>query len=244
MEDKRITQAVILSAGFGMRLASVTGNKIPKVMVPILGKPILEWHIERLRDCGIKDIYINLHFLPDVVKNYFGDGSKWGVTIDYFIERPEILGTGGGIKDFDGKLHGDFFVIYGDVFSLVDYKKMEEAYYERPGIIGMEIVGETDHPHDSDLVELDDSLKFLKIYTKPHKELPKKFKSMRTTFIFNERILKYIPKNTHNSIDHELLPEVMGKGEEVYGYECREYMKDIGTPNRYKQVEDYLRQNI
>lgn len=244
MSSPIITQAVILSAGLGTRLREVTGDAIPKVMVLLLGKPILEWHIERLKAHGVKEFFVNLFYLPDAIKNYFGDGSKWGVTINYCLEEPEIRGTAGGVKDFGGKLTGNFFVIYGDVYNEIDYAKMEAAFAAHKGIIAMTTVGENDHPWDSDLVEVADDGRFLKIHPKPHKELPEKYKAMRAAvFIFNEKIFPYIPEKTYYEIDRELLPAVMAKGEVVYGYEPskEEFIKDIGTPERYRAVEEYLK---
>ncbi len=249
MENK-ITQAVILSAGFGTRLKPLTDN-IPKVMVPFSGKPLLQWHIEQLKKHGVEEFFINLFYLPEVVKNYFGDGSKFGVKINYFLEQPEILGTAGGIKDFsakggsasggDGYLKNNFFVVYGDVFSLLDYTKMAESFLNnKDNPIGMTIVGFNDHPHDSDLVQVDKNLKFIKVYPKPNKELPENWRAMRTTFVFNERILKYIPENKYYEIDHQLLPDILSKGEKFYGYETTDYLKDIGTPERYADVQKYL----
>lgn len=240
----KITQAVILSAGFGTRLKEITGNDMPKVMVPMLGKPLLQWHIEQFKKAGVNEFFINLHFLPEVIKDYFGNGEKFEVKINYYVEEPEILGTAGGVKDFDGQLKGNFFVIYGDILSLIDYQKMEEAYSKLPqGVIGMERVGINDHPHDSDLASVDENLKFLKIYPKPHKVLPESYRAMRGAFIFNEKILSYIPAKQYYEIDHGLLPDVLSKGEGFYGYECDDFMKDIGTPERYKAVEDYLKKS-
>ncbi|MEK7075434.1 MAG: nucleotidyltransferase family protein, partial [Patescibacteria group bacterium] len=199
----RITQAVILSAGFGTRLKPIT-DKIPKVMAPFSGKPLLQWHIEQLKKHGVEEFFINLFYLPEVVKNHFGDGSKFGIKINYFLEKPEILGTAGGIKDFDGKLKDNFFVVYGDVFSLLDYTKMAENFIEKQdNPIGMTIVGFNDHPHDSDIAQVDENLKFIKVYPKPNKELPPNWRVMRTTFIFNERILPHIPQGEYYEIDHQ-----------------------------------------
>lgn len=234
----KIIQAVILSAGIGTRLRPLTEN-LPKVMVPIDGKPLLECHFEQFKKYGIKEFFINLHYLPEKITDYFGDGSKWGIKIIYKYES-EILGTAGGIKNFESDLKNNFFVIYGDIFSLVDYSKMNEFFNQKPGAIGMELIGDTDHPLDSDLVEINDGLRFLKIYPKPHKELPKKYKSMRGIYIFNEKILKYIPIQKYYEIDHNLLPEVLERGENIYGYETTDYLKDIGTLERYQKVQKYL----
>lgn len=85
--QNKITQAVLLSAGLGTRMRALTEKmNIPKVMTPLLGKPLLEWHIEALKKYRITEFFINLHYLPDAIQSYFGDGSKWGVKITYALE--------------------------------------------------------------------------------------------------------------------------------------------------------------
>ncbi len=254
-----IKQAIILSAGLGTRLRPITDN-IPKVMVPLAGKPLLEHHILQFKKHGVSEFFINLHYLPDAITNYFGDGSKWGVKITYRLEE-KILGTAGGIKGFSAEgacpsvrrgsssggerqLDDEFFVVYGDMFSLVDYSKMREAFEKKPAdAIGMMVVGENDHPQDSDLVEVNNELRFLKVHSKPHKELPKKWKSLDAVYIFRRGILKYIPADAYYEIDHQLLPDIVRCGEQFYGYETSDYLLDIGTIERYRQVEEYLKKN-
>ncbi|MEY4731156.1 MAG: hypothetical protein RL681_102 [Candidatus Parcubacteria bacterium] len=236
-----ITQAIILSAGLGTRLRSVTGDAVPKVMVPLGGKPLLEHHIEQFKKFGVNELFINLFYLPEKITDYFGDGSKWNVKITYVKEEPEIRGTAGGVKNFDGMVHGDFFVIYGDMFSRLDYGRMAAEFAERPGHIGMMLIGETDHPQDSDLVEVDDALNFKKLYLKPHaRNLPDTRMSFLATYIFNERIMRYIPPKRYYEIDHQILPDILMKGERFSGYLSDDYILDIGTPERYNAVEEYL----
>src|SRR3989344_5482787 len=115
-------QAVILSAGKGTRLYPLT-KKIPKVMIDIQGKPLLEHHILLLHKYGINEIFINLFTLPDISKNYFRDGSKFGVRIRYSVES-KLIGTAGSLRNFREKLKSDFFVLYGDVFMQANLKKM------------------------------------------------------------------------------------------------------------------------
>lgn len=234
-----ISQAVILAAGFGTRLRPLTDN-IPKVMVPLVGKPLLLRHIEQLKKHGILDIYINVHYLPGVITKYFGDGSRFGVHITYAFETPDILGTAGGIKNFEGMLQENFFVVYGDVFSLVDYTKMAEEFFNKENAIAMEIVGDTNHPADSDLVEVDNEGKFIKMYKKPHVVLPVDYRSMRALFIFNKKIFRYIPSGKYYEIDHQVIPEVLEAGENIYGYETSDYLKDIGTIERHAIAEQYI----
>lgn len=235
--QNKISQAIILSAGLGTRLRPIT-EKIPKVMIPISGRPLLAYHFDQFKKSGVKEFFVNLHHLPKVIKDYFGNGKKLGVKIHYRLE-PKLLGTAGGIKNFEKKLKNNFFVIYGDIFSLVNYSKMAKEFFKKEKAIGLEIIGDTDHPFDSDLVEVGKDLKFLKIYPKPHKKLPKNYKAMRGVYIFNKRILKYIPAKRYYEIDHHLLPKILKNKEKFYGYQTKDYLKDIGTIGRYREVQNF-----
>jgi len=125
-------KAMLLAAGLGTRLRPLT-NQMPKCMVPVDGKPILERNIEWLCKYGITEIVINLYHLPEVVMDYFGDGSRWGVDITYSIER-EILGTAGGVKHvarlFD---EGAFLVWYVDNLSTCDLKRLITFHQAKGG---------------------------------------------------------------------------------------------------------------
>ena len=110
---------MILAAGEGQRLGEITKN-IPKPMIEVNGKPVLEHNLEMCRKAGVNDIYINLHHLPDKIRNYFDDGSNYGVNIKYNFE-PELLGTAGALLPFKKNLKDDsFFVIYGDNYISFD----------------------------------------------------------------------------------------------------------------------------
>lgn len=233
-----ITQAIVLSAGLGTRLRPLT-DRIPKVMVPLGGRPLLEHHILRLRDAGVFEIFINLHYLPDVIRNHFGDGSRFGVSIRYAYE-PKTLGTAGGIKQFEPYLGDAFFVVYGDVYSELDYRSMGEAFFARHDAYCLELIGNTDHPHDSDLVEMDEEMRFMRIYPKPHLSFPSRYKVMRGIFVFKKEVLGYIPSGTYHEIDHDLLPRLLEDEKSVYGYESDAFVKDIGTVDRYRIVEEYM----
>ena len=111
-------QAIILAAGIGKRLGSITQN-IPKPMIKVDNKPILEHNILMCKRNGIEDIFINLHHLPSFIKNYFGDGKKWGVNIKYKYE-PKLLGTAQTVYNFQDHLSESFFVVYGDNYFNYD----------------------------------------------------------------------------------------------------------------------------
>lgn len=248
----KIKQAVILCAGLGTRLRPLT-DTMPKPMIPILGKPLLQWNIEQFKKYGVTEFYINLYYLPDVIRNYFGDGAKWNVKMDYFQEK-EILGTAGGVKDFSAEggsasgggdqLDDYFFVIYGDMLSLVDYGKMAEEFARHPDAIGMQRMQKTDSYADADVAELNPDGSYFKIHPKPHAEKYPNAYRMKGVFILKKEILRYIPKNTFYEIGKQLLPDVVARGKKFYAYECDEYSKGIDTIEKYKEVEEYLKQTI
>ncbi|MBI2033703.1 MAG: nucleotidyltransferase family protein [Candidatus Liptonbacteria bacterium] len=235
----KITQAVILCAGLGTRLKPLT-DTIPKPMIPLLGKPMLEWNIRYFKRHGVREFFVNLHHLPDVIMNYFGDGSRFGVRIHYSFEQT-ILGTAGGLKNFEPTIGDEFYVIYGDMLSLVDYTKMSEAFRKKKDPIGMQRTELTDSYADADVVELDADMKFIKIHSKPHTEKYSNAHRMRGVFILKKEILSFIPEDTFYEIGKELLPEVVAAGKNFYGYGCREYSKGIDTIEKINEVENYLK---
>lgn len=237
--NPKITSAVILCAGLGTRLRPLT-DTMPKPMIPLLGRPMLEWNINHFKSHGVNEFFINLHYLGDVIKNYFGDGSKFGVKINYFFE-PEIMGTAGGLKNFESLLPEFFYLIYGDMLSLVDYSKMAENFFSKPNPVGMQRTKKTDDYKDADVAELDGAMKFIKIHPKPHNESYSNAHRMRGVFILKKSTLSFIPEKTFYEIGKQLLGEVVGHGQDFYGYECSEYSKGIDTIDKYQEVEAYLR---
>ena len=236
---------MLLSAGLGTRIRSMFPD-IPKVMVPLLGKPLLLWHIELLKQYGINEFFINLHYLPDNITNYFGDGSKFGVKISYTLETPEILGTAGGIKNFETSLQDQFFVLYADTFYKIDFGRLVDFYKNLTDPIGMATARRTDHPLDSDLAIVGEGGRVLQFLAKPHKELPNDYWGTSAPYIFSKKILEYIPKGKYYEIDHNLVPELLARNYRYYAcpLEKGEFRKDIGTPERYREVEEYLKTKI
>ena len=235
-----IKQAVILAAGLGTRLRPYT-DTMPKPMIPILGKPMLQWNIEQFKKHGIMEFFINLHYLPDVIKNYFGDGSKFGVKITYNVE-PIILGTAGGVKAFEDRLGDEFFLTYGDTLSLVDYSKMRAAWEKLPPFaIGMQRMERTDAYGDADVAELDKSGAYMAIHAKPHSETYANAYRMRGVFILKKKILSFVPPGKSYEIGKQLLSDIVRRGEAFYSYECNDFSKGIDTLEKWKEVEAYLK---
>lgn len=130
-------KAMVLCAGFGTRLGDLT-KETPKPMLPLLGRPLLSYILAHLRDQGIKEIAVNLHFRPEAVQDYFGDGRKIGVRLEYFAE-PMLLGTAGGLKNAERFFGGDepFLVHYGDILTDQDFRPMLQAHQEHGALVTM-----------------------------------------------------------------------------------------------------------
>ena len=125
MERKNIG-AIILAGGRGMRLRPLTGN-MPKPMVPILDKPVLQLIVSRLVKAGITDIAMTLGYMPERITGYFGNGSKLGARLTYFVERAP-LGTAGGVKNAEKFIDGPFVVMSGDALTNIDIKALVERH--------------------------------------------------------------------------------------------------------------------
>jgi NDP-sugar pyrophosphorylase family protein len=236
-----IRQAGILCAGLGTRLRPFT-DKAPKPMLPLLGVPMIEWNIRRFRQFGVMDYFINLHYLPEVLNNYLGDGSRLGVRIHYHFE-PELLGTAGGIKSFEDQLDEEFFLMYGDIFSNVDYGAMERAWRQKPGALGMQTMKLATNYADADVAELDGEGRVTAVHPKPHTSVYTNAYRMRGIFILRREILNDVPVGEYFEIGNHLLPAVVAKGEPFWGYVCSDYSKGIDTLEKWKEVEEHVRGN-
>jgi NDP-sugar pyrophosphorylase family protein len=132
-------QMVILAGGLGTRLRPLT-YKIPKVLVPVDGKPFLHHQIELLKERGIHDIVLCVGHLADQIRAYFGDGSRLSVRIRYSEERGMLLGTAGALKNAEPLLEDDFFLLYGDAYLLVDYQGVLRYFRNAVGGLGLMVV--------------------------------------------------------------------------------------------------------
>ena len=192
-----ITQAVITAGGRGERLRPLT-DSMPKVMIPLAGKPLLEHHIEHFKKYGVKEFFLTLYYMPDKITEYFGDGSKWGVKIFYHIEDVP-LGDMCGINAFKDKLDERFFFIWGDLYGEVDYSKIDRYFSQLPGAIGIERIEKREYKPEADFVALDETMKMVGIYPKGSVAPSRPVHRLRGSSIFTKRILTSFLR-TGNSI--------------------------------------------
>ena len=236
-----IRQAVILSAGLGSRLRPFT-DRAPKPMLPLQGVPLIAWNIRRFQQFGVESFFINLHYLPDVIPSYLGDGSTMGVRIQYHYE-PELLGTAGGVKSFEEDLDDEFYTIYGDIFSYIDYGVMEGYWRTKREAIGLQTMARTEKYADADIAQLNADGRVTAVHPKPHLTSYSAAHRLRGIFILRREILAQIPSGAYSEIGRDLMPTVLARGEAFYGYETGDFSKGIDTVEKWREVEAYLAAN-
>lgn len=235
-----MNKAVILCGGRGVRLKPLT-DKIPKGLIKIGGRPVLEHLVNVLKRSQVREIYLAISFLGKRIEQYFGNGRKWGVNIFYSYDR-KPLGGAGAIKLLEKKLDATFAVLNGDVLTDLDFAKMAKFHHQKGGL-GTFLVHKTDHPYDSDLVEFDDNFLVKKFFRpKPGDKFTAISKT--GTHIFEPQVFKYIPQNKKYSLEKELIPTLLLKGEKLYAYYSEEYSHDMGTRERLRKVREDFKKGI
>lgn len=243
-------RVVIMAGGKGTRIASVR-NDLPKPMIPVCGKPILEWQIENLKASGLTDIILVVGHLGDVIKDYFDDGSRWGVTVSYFIET-QPLGTAGALFRMP-ELKEDFLLMSGDVMLDVDFNRFIKFHREHNALASL-TVHPNNHPFDSSLIVTETlparngglplhTNKVIKWMNKEDDRLYYRNIVNAGIEIISPQLLKEMQGKLSNlekvDLDRDVLKPAISSGR-IYAYETSEYIKDMGTPDRLKEVESDL----
>ncbi|NVM37938.1 MAG: NDP-sugar synthase [Candidatus Lokiarchaeota archaeon] len=235
-----MTKGIIISGGWGTRLRPLTCT-IPKSLIPVVNKPVIERQILLLKSAGIKDIVLAVSVMSDILKAYFGDGDKLGINIQYTDEK-KPLGTAGAIKLAEDYLKDEnFFMLNGDVILNFDFKVMVQAHarYKGLGVIASKIV--PDPSRYGVLIVEEESNKILKFlekseYSPPDvKNIPMPINA--GVYILEPDIFQYIKPNKKVSIEHDVFPILVSE-ERLYHYSIPGVWKDIGKP------EELLEGNI
>lgn len=229
-------QVAILAGGMGERLKSRSGN-IPKPMIPILGRPVLEHQIDLCRTHGFKRIALLVHYKSDFIRQYFGDGSSFGVQIEYSVEQ-EARGTAGAIFDALYLMDERFIVLYADTYVDVDLRVMWERHSSVGDFAGTLMLHPNDHPHDSDLVQIDDRQRVIAIHPYPHVEQESHRNLVNAALYVLERdnLNGVVPVTGKFDLAKHTFPLMLKSGLQLQAYVTTEYIKDMGTPERLDKV--------
>ena len=246
-------KVVIMAGGRGKRIAELFPD-IPKPLIPIDGMPILEREIRSLSSQGFKDIILTVGYLADKIVDYFGDGSQWGVKIAYFIEKTP-LGNAGALFRLREEIGDDsFLLLNADAAFDVDFNRMLDYHREKGGLVTI-FTHPNSHPYDSGLIVADEDAKVVAWLSKED-ERPQWYDNRVNAglHIMAPKALDLclkdldIDENTHFPVgkvdlDRQILKPLCGTGQMVC-YDSPEYVKDMGTPDRFHLVEADYRNGI
>lgn len=235
--------AVIMAGGKGSRLASVN-SKIPKPMMPIDGKPILEYQIESLKKQGITDYILVVGYLHEIIENYFGTGERFGVSISYVVENVP-LGTAGAFYMLQNLVDRTFLLINGDIIFDVDIARLRKAHEICQGIATI-FTHPNSHPYDSAIVVSDKDGKVIDWLNKEEKRGWYRNRVNAGIHMFSPRVFQWlrekgmITKPEKLDLDRVVFKLMIKEGE-LFAYNSPEYVKDMGTPERYEMVIEDVR---
>lgn len=238
------TKAMILAAGEGTRLRPLT-NSMPKCMVPLAGVPILEKNILWMRKFGIQEMVINLFYMPDAVRDYFGDGSNWGIKI-YYSHEEQLLGTAGGLKKVEDFFDEPFLVWYGDNLSRVNLHRLYDFHKDNEAAASIALFYR-ENPTASGIVGLDEYKRITRFLEKPKwEEVFSHWVSAGVIFLEPET-LSYIPEGIASDFGKDIFPAMLAASERLFGYQLsdEEGLWWVDTPTDLSNLqEEMARRNI
>lgn len=228
--------AVIQAGGLGTRMQELTKNIIPKPMLLLNGRPMLEWQIQNIVEYGIRDFVIIIGHLGEKIVEYFHDGNELGVHIQY-IEEKEPLGSAGALALLKSMYHfeaTDFLVVFGDVMFDLDIHRLC-CFHEKHSGQATLLAHPNAHPYDSDLLLTDNDDQVLRIISK-HEKRNEWYENLVNAgiYVLSGELMADLSKEGIERMDMErdVLKPLMGQGK-VYAYRTPEYIKDAGTPERF-----------
>lgn len=236
-------KAFILAAGYGKRLEPLT-KAVPKPMVPVANKPIMQYNIELLRKYGIKELVTNIHYFPEQVENYFGDGSAFGVNLKYSFEE-ELLGTAGGVKRMSelSEIKETFIVIASDILTDINLSKLIAYHKKKKSLATIALVPVADVAQFG-VVVLDENDKITAFQEKPsHAEALSNLVNTGI-YIFEPQVLDMVPKGKFYDFGKEVFPRLVADKAPFYGYKMIEYWNDVGGLEKLRSANSDILNGI
>ena len=220
-------KAVILAGGLGTRLRPLT-YIIPKPLLPVGERSVLEIIINKLRECGFDELIIATNYKPDMFENYFGDGSKFNIKITYSIEK-KPLGTAGPLRLLKDKLNEPFLVIYGDILTSLDFRKLREFHVKNNADFTL-VTKEMTFPISYGVIKSEGNL------IKSIEEKPEMTTQINTGIYFiNPGVIDDIPNSFFHMTD--LTKKLINQKKRVMKYELEDYWLDIGQMQDYEKAQ-------
>ncbi len=229
-------KAVIMAGGEGTRLRPLTSQR-PKPLAPALNLPIMEHIVLLLKEHGINDIVVTLHYLADEIEGYFGDGSEWGVNLIYSVEDTP-LGTAGSVKQAEDYLKDDtFLIISGDALTDIDLEKAI-LYHKEKKSQGTIVLSHVPNPLEFGVVITDDSGHIRRFLEKP--SWGEVFSDTVNTgmYILEPEILSYMEMGKNYDWSQDIFPRMLAEEKPLYGYIMEnDYWCDVGNLQQYREAQ-------
>lgn len=236
-------RAVLMAGGSGTRLRPLTCD-LPKPMVPILNRPIAEHIINLLKRHQVTEVVATLHYLPDVMRDYFQDGSDFGVQMTYAVEEDQPLGTAGCVKNIAELLDETFLVISGDSITDFDLTAAIE-FHKRNKSKATLILTRVPNPVEFGVVITDEEMRIRRFLEKPSASEIFSDTVNTGTYILEPSVLDYLPVNEECDFSKDLFPLLLEKDEPMYGYIADGYWCDVGHLDAYREAQyDGLQQAV
>lgn len=230
-------KAVILAAGLGTRLRPLTDHR-PKGMLPLAGRPLLSYTLDLLRRHGVFEAYINLHWQPEAIQQYFGQGEREGVRLHYLLEE-ELSGTAGPLRKLRQHLQEEpFLVLNGDNLTNLDLTELVNYHRRAGGVLTVALHAEEaeDLPAKSVVEVLPDG-RISRFLEKPDAASLFSRWSSAGIYVVEPSVIDLIPEGAAYDFGHDLIPRLLADGLPVYGYQADFYLLDIGTPEAYARAQ-------
>lgn len=233
-EDFRRMKAMVLAAGVGSRLDPLT-TVLPKPLVPVANSPVMEHIVRLLSVHGFTDIVANLHYLPDSIRNYFGNGSRLGVNLTFKYEE-ELSGDAGGVracKDFFG--NETFVVMMGDLVTDADISRIVMEHKRKKAIATIAIKQVEDVEHFGVVVQNEEGY-ITGFQEKPKREEAKSNRASAGIYVLEPKVFDHMPETGSYGFGRQLFPTLVEKGLPVLGCEIGSYWSDVGTIKQYRET--------
>ena len=233
-------KAVVLAAGKGSRLGDTT-QSVPKPMLPIAGKPVLEQNISWLLHAGITDLYLNLHHLPEVIRKHFGDGQDFGVSIHYSYEE-HLLGTAGAVRKIAQEYWSeddkdDVMIVYGDNLCKFDLPALLAQHNNHTSGLATIATHYREDVSKSGVVETDDSCRISRFIEKPSPGQTDSHQVNAGIYLLRKPVLDYLQVTACTDFAYHVFPDLLAKGMLLYAHEIDGKLIPIDTPDLLRKAQ-------
>ncbi len=226
-------KAMILAAGLGTRLRPLT-NVVSKPMVQMAGRPCMEHAVRLLARHGVNEIVVNLHYLPELIREHFGDGSAFGVKISY-SQEDVLMGTAGGFKLMEDFFAGEnALIVSGDALTDIDLADFLKFHREHKGVATLALKQVADPTQYG--VVMKDGERIVRFQEKPAREEAVSMLANTGIYLFEPEIFKEIPEGVFYDFGRQVFPQLLAADKEIYGYEMKGYWCDVGDLDTYREA--------